>query len=99
MLSNVDASCLQSTPAHLGVESEVAEARVSGKSSIFIHHEMLEVVPNCDCVLAWSNKVSSSSCEEGGEGTGHVALCVELIDGSSSNRWPLYYWGRGGRSL
>ena len=46
MLTNIDAAILKSTPTHLGVESEIAEAEVLGESAVFIHHEVFEVVSN-----------------------------------------------------
>ena len=65
MLANVDMTCLQCPPAHLRVESdrEVAEARMFGKSTIFVHEEILEVVPNSDLKGSWSHKISSTSRE------------------------------------
>ena len=80
-------SCLQSTPAHLSVESKVAEARVTGKPLVFVHQEMSEVIASCDWMDARSREVSTASGEEGGEGTRHVALGGELTDRCSSG-WP-----------
>ena len=86
VLANIDASCLECTPAHLSVEGKVPEARVPGKAAVMVQHQVLEVVAGCDCILAWSNKVSSTCWEEGGEGTGNVALCGELVDGVATGR-------------
>ena len=63
VLTNVDPAGLKSTPAHLSVESKIAEAGMFGESAIFIHHEVLEVVANSDCVLSWSYKVSGTGWE------------------------------------
>ena len=68
MLGNVDTTCLQCPPVHLHVESEVAEARMFGKSTIFVHEEMLEVVPNSDLKGSWSHKISSTTREQSEEG-------------------------------
>ena len=57
-----------------------------GKAAVTIHHQVLEVVASSDNMLAWSNKVSCTSGEEGGEGTGDVALCGELADGVATGR-------------
>ena len=68
VLANVDTTCLQCPPAHLRVESEVAEARMCGKLTIFVHEEMVEVIPNSDLIGLWSHKISSTSRELSGEG-------------------------------
>ena len=57
-----------------------------GKAAVTIHHQVLEVIASSDHVLAWSNKVSSTCWEEGGEGTGDVALCGKLADGVATGR-------------
>ncbi len=88
LLANIDAASLEGTPIHLSVESEVAEARVSGKLTIFIHHKMLHIVTNGDCMRSWSNEVSSTSWKQCWKGTGDVTLSVELIDGSSTSGRP-----------
>ena len=73
---------------HLGVEGKEPESWVSGKATIIILHQMLEVVADGDWHLTLAQEVSSSSGEEGGEGTGEVALGGELVEWHSSNGGP-----------
>ena len=48
VLADIHTASLQSMPAHLSVEDKVQETGMSGKPTIFIHHEVLEVVANGD---------------------------------------------------
>ena len=63
VLANIDMTCLPCPPVHLRVESEVAEGRMLGKSTTFVHEEMLKVVGNSDLKGLWSHKISSTSRE------------------------------------
>ena len=66
--------------SHLCVEGEESKSRVSGDTTIVVLHQVLEVVSDGDWHLTLAEEVSSSSGEEGGEGTGEVALDGELIE-------------------
>ena len=85
MLPNVDAARLKCTPTHLCVESKESEPTMFSKATVVIHHEVLEVVPNCDLILSVPQEVGGPGGEECGESTREVALGRELVDGSSSN--------------
>ena len=61
VLTNVDMTTLQCTPAHFGVEGEVPEARMPGKPTITIHHQVLKVVTKGDRTHARCSEVRSSS--------------------------------------
>ena len=61
VLTNVDTTSLQCTPAHFGVEGEVPEVRMPGKPTITMHHQMLQVVTKGDRAHARSSEVHSSS--------------------------------------
>ena len=74
--------------SHLGVEGEESELWVSGKTTVIILHQVLEVVADGDWHLTLAKEVSSSSGEEGGEGTDEVALGGELIEWHSSDGRP-----------
>ena len=74
--------------SHLGVECKVSESRVSGETTVIILHQVLEVVADGDWHLTLAEEVSSTSGEEGGEGTGEVALGGELIEWHSSDGGP-----------
>ena len=80
VLPDIHSASLQSTMSHLGVEGEESESRVSGETTVIILHQVLEVVADGDWHLTLAKEVSSSSGEEGGEGTGEVALGGELIE-------------------
>lgn len=47
--------------------------------AVIIHHEMLEVIADCDLILP---SVGSTGGEECGKGTGKVVLGGELVDRS-----------------
>ena len=74
--------------SHLCVEGEETESWVSGETL----HQVLEVVADGDWDLTLAKKVPCSSGEEGGEGTGEVALGGELIQWHSSNGGPHQSW-------
>ena len=97
-LSDIHSASLQSTMSHLGVECEESESRVSGETTVIILHQVLEVVADGDWHLTLAEEVSSSSGEEGGEGTGEVALSGELIEWHSSDGGP-HQCGVGGLTL
>ena len=88
VLPDVHSASLQSTMSHLGVECEESESRVSGKTTVIVLHQVLEVVADGDWHLTLAEEVSSSSGEEGGEGTGKVALGGELVEWHSSDGGP-----------
>ena len=98
VLSDIHSASLQSTMSHLGVEGEESESRVSGKTTIIILHQELEVVAYGDWHLTLAEEVSSSSGKEGGEGTGEIALGGELIEWHSSDGRPHQSW-LGGLTL
>ena len=87
VLLNVDPSCLKCLPAHLSVEGEEPEARVSGKSTISIL-EKVGVVSDGDVVDALSKEVSRSCGVQGGEAHAEVTFSGELIDWSSPDGRP-----------
>ena len=60
VLMDVDPASLERLPPHLCIESKEPEAGVPGKSSIFIHQQMLEIVSNGDLVAALSKEVCGS---------------------------------------
>ena len=74
--------------SHLCVEGEESKPRVSGDTTIVVLHQVLEVVSDGDWHLTLAEEVSSSSGEEGGEGTGEVALGGELVEWHSSDGGP-----------
>ena len=88
VLTDVDSACLECTPPHLSVEGKKPEAGVLGKSTIFIHHHVLEVVTNGDLVATLAEEVSSSSGKQGGEGHAEIPLSRKLIDRSPANCGP-----------
>ena len=61
------------------------ELRMLCNTAIIIRHEVFELVADGDLFLPLTRKVSSSSGEECGKGTGEVALSGELVDQCSSN--------------
>ena len=61
VLTNVDTTSLQCMPAHFGVEGKVPEARMPGKPTIIVHHQVLKVVTKGDRTHAWCSKVRSPS--------------------------------------
>ena len=99
VLSDVHSASLESTVSHLGVESKESESWVSSETTVIILHQVLEVVPDGDWDLTLAEEVSCSSGEEGGEGTGEVALCGELIEWHSSNGGPHQRCVGGGAGL
>ena len=74
--------------SHLGVEGEESESRVSGETTVISMHQVLEVVADGDWHLTLAEEVSNTSGEEGGEGTGEVALGGELVEWHSSGGGP-----------
>ena len=87
-LPDIYSASLQSTMSHLSVEGKESELRVSGETTVIILHQVLEIVADGDWHLTLAEEVSSSSGEEGGEGTGEVALGGELVQWHSSDGGP-----------
>ena len=94
-LPDIHSASLQSTMSHLGVEGKESESWVLGETTVIILHQVLEVVADGDWHLTLAEEVSSSSGEEGGEGTGEVALGGELIEWHSSDGGPHQSWVGG----
>ena len=92
VLPDIHSASLKSTMSHLGVEGEESKSRVSGETTVIVLHQVLEVVADGDWYLTLAEEVSSSSGEEGGEGTGEVALGGELIEWNSSDGGPHKSW-------
>ena len=84
-LSDIHSTSLQSTMSHLGVEGEENDR----------HHT---AVADGDWHLTLPEEVSSTSGEEGGEGTGEGALGGELVQRHSSDGGP-HQCGLGGLTL
>ena len=64
VLTNVDTTSLYSMPAHFRVESEVPEAKMPGKPTITVHHQVLKVVTKGDRAHARCSEVRSPSGKE-----------------------------------
>ena len=99
VLSDVHSASLKGTVSHLGVESKETKSWMLGKTTVIVLHQVLEVVPDGDWDLTLAEEVSCSSGEEGGEGTGEVALSGELIEWHSTNGWPHEWCVEGGAGL
>ena len=69
------------------------------KTTVIILHQVLEVVSDGDWDLTLAKEVSCSCGEEGGEGTGEVALSGELIEWHSTNGGPHQRCVGGGAGL
>ena len=94
VLSDVHSASLESPMSHLGVKSKESESWVSSETTIIVLQQVLEVVSDGDWDLTLAKEVSFSSGEEGGEGTGEVALSGELIQWHSTNGGPHQRCGR-----
>ena len=92
VLPDIHSASLQSTMSHVSVEGEESESRVSGETTVIVLHQVLEVVADGDRHLTLAEEVSSSSGEEGGEGTGEVALGGEFVEWHSSDGRPHQSW-------
>ena len=86
VLLDVYPTSLKSTQPHLCIQSKITKLWMSSKSAIFVHHEVLKVVPNW--VEAWSRKISCSSWKESWKCKWHVTLCLELIYCSTIDLGP-----------
>ena len=97
--ADVHSAILKGTVSHFGVDSKETKSWVSGKTTIIVLHQVLEVVPDGDWDLTLAEEVSCSSGEKGGEGTGEVALGGEFIEWRSTNGGPHRRCEGGGAGL
>ena len=65
--------------SHLCVKSEETKSRMSGETTIIVLHQVPEIIANGDLDWMVAQEVTRTGGEEGGEGTGKVALSRKLI--------------------